>query len=855
MTSIPFTEHHNPKLLPVSSGKLVSAIEARLRANEYSPPLLELRQEILGDFHQAQFSIKDRPAGMIRNAAYMMYEFFHLNPKTIHDLRAIGIVAAHKLLKTGSVPTQKPKSHEYPQCGSIYRYVSSPDGAIFSNLKDFLTPPDFYRTYSPSEKAPYVIWDEYRKLPSGEALDKLYSDLSMMGGRGAFLGQKELPIFLSPEVITFTPTGARSYAKYSCFRAPFGSLAGTRDEVIARQRDIETGRLELATIEIAGRVAPEFLKWIRGSSSICLGPAPDVEFLYSLVLPSGAPYTFVLRRSRLASQKPENPHTQYTSEDWDTIRYLGNYFSNSDHRENMTLLYSFRRHDLPDVSDPDKYLDELDNLDRYIELRSKWWLGVLSQVAESAKEYTRPREVDWLDPAFENLEHFQTVVEARLDVIPQKYPFRGEDFFVLTPEERERFLNKYVNRLYAICNEERERVNSADSEAEHNKRVEKKYFGPKEGFALPLDFMIMDMIVDLKTRDSFAVKRAARDGVSPGQIVIPPHIGRSYEKPERFFGIEDLPELIRSSTTKRHVEAKFFDPRTGIIDQVEGIENIHRRLTEVETENVKRALGVMGEFMVSDDLEKSHGHISGAWHNMPWVFSFTLRTLAREMRRADLALEDVSKNKSERLGSLSQELQRSGSRNIREELKAAAAKLSEEVTKAESRRQLTRRVFVDVVKHFLDDYANNHLIRLDEISDQHLLRFAFSIGANSIPIISEEVIKREGRSRHTHSEQLGGKNMYAGGFLILSKHREVFHDAENWMKFCRYLEKSTDLKWVASAITDESGHYLPSPNTLEYAAACIYPKLDQVNISHDRCELVDALSPGLKTQSLDIYRY
>lgn len=83
-----------------------------------------------------------------------------------------------------------------------------------------------------------------------------------------------------------------AYEVKSYPRLPYGTSAAARNQLLKYQAAIDEGFICGATLEIKGKIHPNFLEWMMES-----GFVPDIEIIYCLELPSGAEYRFVLKKS------------------------------------------------------------------------------------------------------------------------------------------------------------------------------------------------------------------------------------------------------------------------------------------------------------------------------------------------------------------------------------------------------------------------------------------------------------------------------------------------------------------------------------------------------------------------------
>ncbi|PKL37087.1 hypothetical protein CVV38_04355 [Candidatus Peregrinibacteria bacterium HGW-Peregrinibacteria-1] len=100
-----------------------------------------------------------------------------------------------------------------------------------------------------------------------------------------------------------------------------GESVSSRNQALKYQRAIEEGKVAGATIELTGRIDSDFLKWAMGSDVASKGAVPDVEIIYSLLLPSGKEYRFVLKGGA-NGLKFANESDDFTVEDRSVIAGL-----------------------------------------------------------------------------------------------------------------------------------------------------------------------------------------------------------------------------------------------------------------------------------------------------------------------------------------------------------------------------------------------------------------------------------------------------------------------------------------------------------------------------------------------------
>ncbi|MBX7143288.1 MAG: hypothetical protein K1X79_02445 [Oligoflexia bacterium] len=851
---------------PAARVPTVPVIDERLASASGSERAFwfEVRREVIGDIHQSLFCRISSVRTMAASEMIRLLVEMRLTPDRIPDMRGLAALAARKLIQQAANPGFLCAKPELPKAGHVFRYISATTPKVLFNDRDFSAPGAFFQLYQPNEKGVLAVWQDSSPVRDRASLDEVFVFLAKLEGFGSEMVRQVAPelevacgsetlgnisFYLSPEIISFKADGAHSFARHYCFKVPFGALPHTKEEMLARQLDIEQGRLVRATVNVSGRIDPGFLAWAQGAGVLSAGPIPDVEILYTLRLPSGAPYTIALKESRRGSQAEPNPLHLYKPEDWETVRHLGNYMLNPGNRARLEIFCDFRGAAAQAAQTMPKVIDNAEDVKAYLALREQWTKGVHQELLAAHREFRAPIEVDWLEQRFSEASTFNSIVQERLDVIPAKYPFRTAGFFQLNVEERAEFVRHYVPIIFKVCAEERARIASEQQSDQCLMRERLGYRGPEEGYPLSLDYMIMDMIIDYRARKSFVQNRARERGLRPEEVVIPEHIGRRYDRPQRFMGVGDIPRILSERGSQRTVEARFFDPKSQQVETVTGETAVRDKLNCILNENVARARVVIGEFKNSAQYRQGHEHRSSPWHNGPRLGVLVLEGISRSCTQSENQLNDAISATARALARLT--MSRAGEPKVaRERIGAEAAKHDRLIGTLREAADRSKIALVELTNYVLRDYSQTAFVRVEEILDYDVIRFACSIGADCRPILSEEQMKREGRTRMTHSEQLGGKNMYGGGFLLVGRHFEVFHDAREWRAFADGFEQRELQPWRALKITNDSGHYFPGLNTLQFTSNCIFKELDVIGIDHSGCVVADALSPGIRTASL-----
>lgn len=113
-----------------------------------------------------------------------------------------------------------------------------------------------------------------------------------------------------------------SYEVKSYSRKRYGHDAAARNQLLKYQTAIEQGKISGATVEVRGRIDPEFINWLMGTAIDDRGFVPDVEVVYTVELPTGREYRFVLKRSESGQGLKFHNEEKYSDEELVLIRGL-----------------------------------------------------------------------------------------------------------------------------------------------------------------------------------------------------------------------------------------------------------------------------------------------------------------------------------------------------------------------------------------------------------------------------------------------------------------------------------------------------------------------------------------------------
>lgn len=113
-----------------------------------------------------------------------------------------------------------------------------------------------------------------------------------------------------------------AYEAKSFSRKRYGFDASARNQLLKYQTAVEQGKISGATVEVRGRIDPEFINWLMGTAIDDRGFVPDVEVVYTIELPSGKEYRFILKRAERGHGLRFQNEEKYADEELLLIRGL-----------------------------------------------------------------------------------------------------------------------------------------------------------------------------------------------------------------------------------------------------------------------------------------------------------------------------------------------------------------------------------------------------------------------------------------------------------------------------------------------------------------------------------------------------
>ncbi|HEY9790649.1 MAG TPA: hypothetical protein V6D22_09645 [Candidatus Obscuribacterales bacterium] len=597
-------------------------------------------------------------------------------------------------------------------------------------------------------------------------------------------------------------------------RMLFGSAADQRNQILKYQAAIDQGTIDGASIEVTGRVNPELLTWLNGKAVGDPAAAPDVELLYSMPLPSGADYTFVLKRAENnRGLRFFNDDKTYTPEDKKIItgvykaiqdRSIGNIISGT-HVDDPRLQEQ--------VGDP-MSIDSADLFYRYDQARLQSIWGQLTAKATSDRiNSENPRNAT---SDYNNRDYIEEATRWYQDHLRQNPDSsKAKQAYLLKSDES---VNGVVNRAYdraqVVRAYETNRTNSTEEAQRRAERARLGYTGRPEGVSLDIEHFIMDATQE---ENKSATRR-----------------GRSYDNPERFMKADQLTDYLNSQD-RRTINIKVFDP-------VSKTEKVQSNAPEKEVEKTRRAVDVENinrAGQAIDNNETRYGELrSIPKEQRTPEQNAELRSLIS--RHAGFAMnkpgieklqQQIQSLTSERIES-ARALNKSLQGLSGEEKAARIEAIRQQGTKYDRSIDAARTGLRNIYKQALGGQAEwEKLEKTVNVEDNNMIKFMYVVTPEGTIPLSEEVIRGESSGRASHSELAGGRNVYGAGELVFKK------DAATG-------------KWVLTEINNASGHYRPpGDGTLEYVRNLV----QNAGIDTSQTDLFDALQRGTRLRDQHLF--
>lgn len=667
-------------------------------------------------------------------------------------------------------------------------------------------------------------------------------------------------------------------------RRAYGSEPASRNQLLKYQTAVEQQKIAGATVEISGRVDQEFLQWVIGQRVGDTGAVPQVEILYSHSLPSGKEYRFVLKRAQNKEGLQFTNEERYDETDLKIVRAIQQ--SVADKRIiDLICQVHINEEDASEELKP--FLDDPKNItdvaifDEYEALRQAAITRELNEIYQESL-VNRDNRKGALNPEFANPSFIRTLIEEYQDFLAQNPTIAAiKSAYVLKPDQRGLAAERTMLSVQKIAEFEQKRQTSEEEQSRNEERKRMGYTGKTEGVALDIDHIIMDTVYTI-VKDGFEKKLAqkvvgeenislffdphptkegalvykftsqaefehaltidpalknAYDKMQPNRKsnllkMIEDAIGRSYDRPERFHMVEQLPGMLEGQD-RRYQEIHINDPKnkenpitrqTDITDAV-----IKRTEYLMLKENVKRAKEYAASSGRNDQDKKHIKNIESQ-----------LTVLNTESEASTKALHKTTQEQSRemqtQITSLSQKRTRLEKAGAPEEEIAAITISIDELNQKRLALFETQRLLSAENQHkekilFEElEQLYKKIIppkewkafaqKIIKRTDQNVIKFIYAVNADGTVMVQEEIIRGDVTGRAAHSELAQGRNIYGAGELAFEKQGNT---------------------WVLTEINNGSGHYRPDAiTTLPYVKNLIAQK----GIDVSRAHLVNSIMRG-----------
>lgn len=646
-------------------------------------------------------------------------------------------------------------------------------------------------------------------------------------------------------------------------RMPFGSSPVDYEFVRSLQHDHHLGAVGTATLEIRGRIDLAFLQWLRGTSPEDPGPAPDVELVYLLPVPSGSKYPFVLKAARALSQRGERGQGLET-DDYSVLRGLSTITECPEEHRELAPLTKCRVSDYSEeVRSTIEDLTAISSVRAVTAFEREFDASLQRQLIEIGqgpspvsiikKAFTKPDDVP-LDK-LENLNEteFRELIKIVLSGLVERKDIPRAGYFELPVEELEPFLDQAVPVLFAIQSDEITRIARERVElGTRSRRETAGYSGPSTGFRLRFEYQIMDMVVDWKRRNEFRIARAKRDGVTPDAVEIPDQIGRRFDRDYPF--IESLSQQLTTEPPRRVITMSLKSHITGETLTAEGLDGVQaliRKDTDARIEELERQLRMKsdGHKMVSRQLEMidefADLYFFRHWQIVLPSCSICFsdanpRQILERLNYYEEALALLRKSRMQSIHNMEP------SRAERQQRQNAEATLFDGAKRS---WYYGPRRFFAIQAPTVSDVV---------ISDSAVSKFIYTIDAYDRVSIAREKLSRDGKgtTRPTHSELAKGRAVFGAGELIVGTHQEKLSSDTSWYEhLAKYPIKETSaVPMKLFELNNLSGHYTPNGRaSLSFARSVVFRQLESQEIDTSQALVEDRLLTGLRFSGVSFH--
>lgn len=622
-------------------------------------------------------------------------------------------------------------------------------------------------------------------------------------------------------------------ATRKCYGAEYGNAesVAARNQLLKYQQAINDGKIAGATVEVTGRVDYDFLVWAVGAGIASEGAVPDVEILYNLTLPSGREFRFVLKKGT-NGLKFENSRSDYTVDDKIVIRGLAHALRdlsiikilqdvNIPTEVDHPLVTAAHIADPPSIRDVEVYA-------AYHEMRTKNILELLEDKAIDPDEAEKIASYDErVTPEFVMgiLESLQATLNANPELKASK------SAYVIGPEQYDEVVQAVMVEVGKIKEYEASKLLDKAGKRAVQVREIKGYQGPKEGYALDVDHVLMDVM-----------QRFTKTG--EGQKP------RSYDDLDRFINLTDLKAHL-DDADRTYMEMIVHDAQseTDISTIVTGTRAVKKGAIVAETrrnmalENLRRSETRLNRLLKR--YEKLHA-LKNRENRLDDELSAEYRALQSQLSKYHMGGKAALKEAKDKLVELEAKKKaalaplQATMKDIRQRIATEGPEIKKEVVgqlRSVSESFMpkifeAKQAIADVYKtQIFPSEWSNYTQREVSFEDANFMKFIYIINAEGEVILEEERIRgAEDSSRAAHSELARGRNVYAAGELGF--------------------KKDENGKWELIVINNGSGHYRPSQDTLPYAKNVI---MEQLGLTDDASvELRNCIFRGVDIDGLPL---
>lgn len=639
-----------------------------------------------------------------------------------------------------------------------------------------------------------------------------------------------------------------------------GMETNSRNQALSYQKAIENGSVAGATIELRGRLSLEFLFWAMGEGLADNGRVPGVEIIYTFDLPSGNEYRFVLKQAqgrrglRFRNEFHYSPGSEgdvLRKQDYDIV--AGIQASIADKSIARLISDTGTLIDPPSASDDLRpFLTDPSSItskkvfEEYDRLRNE---AIVTRLIEKRNDLRINKDNrKSATSEFATEEYVRSTIQSLQDELaqnPEKAKVKAG--YILTPDKIDAVVEKTMAAITSIAAFERRREYDPAEIDNKRERARLGYRGRPEGVALDIDHIILDAIKDVNKegvdagkirdrrvkefffknpdddkvffKDEFATedvliasdvyqKLKKGDQETTLRLYRESQFSRSYDKPERFQRIEDLPQYL-ASQDRRYLEIRISDPETGVVTKLANTteEEIRKQEAQLVKENCTRAeryVGTLPEKRKQQE-KKIRGYLKAAIENFE-----------KERDSAIKAENDAAKT--------------GGRKPDFEKIKALSREYQDKI------REQYQKLWDVYGKMLRADERGQFEKVIRERIDQNVIKFIYAVTAEGDVIMQEEVLRGLVAGRAAHSELGRGRNIYGAGEIAFTKNQQGM--------------------WEITEINNGSGHYRPdSSQTLMYVQNLVeqknIPVSDQART--EKRLLVDSILRGMPLREADLF--